>query len=323
MVLSSAFFFMRAQANARRLVISQGDPQGVGPELLLQVAAGGELLRADRVVANPDVLSRLARRLDAPWAEPGWRALQPLLDASMDGPAPTGQVDALARAVDLVLAEPGTALVTAPIDKAAAHQEGFEHAGRTDYLAERCGVDEVVMLMAGDKIRVGLVTAHMPLTQVADALDQDRIVHAGKLLAASLRDHFGVHAPRVGVLGLNPHAGEQGLLGQEEARVIEPAVARLREQAVQGESFVGPLPADSAFFFHLQGSMDGLLAMYHDQGLAPFKLVHFHDGINMTLGLPFVRTSPDHGTAKDIAGRGIVDPSSMIAAVRMARGMAR
>jgi len=322
MVLSSAFFFMRGQPNERCLVVSQGDPQGVGPELLLRLAAEGELLRADRVVANPDVMARLARRLDTPWAEPGWRVLEPLLDASAGGPAPTGQVDALARAVDLVLAAPGTALVTAPIDKAAAREEGLDHPGHTDYLAERCGVDEVVMLMAGDKIRVGLATAHLPLRQVPDALSIDRIVFAGQLLAASLRDCFGVQEPRVGVLGLNPHAGEQGLLGHAEARVIEPAVARLQERAARGASFVGPLPADSAFFFHLQGSMDGLLAMYHDQGLAPFKLVHFHDGINMTLGLPFVRTSPDHGTAKDIAGRGLVDPSSMIAAVRMARGKA-
>jgi 4-hydroxythreonine-4-phosphate dehydrogenase len=311
---------MRDQAHERPLVVSQGDPEGVGPELLLRLAAEGELLRADRVIAHPDGLARLARRLDAPWAEPGWRALEPLVDACVGGPAPTGQVDALARAVDLVLAEPGTALVTAPIDKAAARGEGFAHPGHTDYLAERCGVDEVVMLMAGDKIRVGLATAHLPLRQVPDALSRDRIVFAARLLAASLREHFGVQRPRVGILGLNPHAGEQGLLGLAEARVIEPAVADSREQAGDDASFVGPLPADSAFFFHLQGEMDGLLAMYHDQGLAPFKLLHFHDGINMTLGLPFVRTSPDHGTAKDIAGRGVVDPSSMIAAVRMARG---
>jgi 4-hydroxythreonine-4-phosphate dehydrogenase len=322
MVLSSAFFFMRAQPDERSLVISQGDPEGVGPELLLRLAADKELFRADRVIADPERLGRLAHRLEVPWAEPGWRALQPLLDTSLGGPAPTGQVDALARAVDLVLAEPGTALVTAPIDKAAAREEGFDHPGHTDYLAERCGVDEVVMLMAGDRIRVGLATAHLPLRQVPDALTRERIVFAGQLLATSLREHFGVQRPCVGILGLNPHAGERGLLGLEEARVIEPAVADLKEQAAEGVSFVGPLPADSAFFFHVQKSMDGLLAMYHDQGLGPFKLLHFHDGINMTLGLPFLRTSPDHGTAKDIAGRGVVDPSSMIAAVRMARGKA-
>jgi 4-hydroxythreonine-4-phosphate dehydrogenase len=233
-----------------------------------------------------------------------------------------GQYAALELGVDAVMAAAGRALVTAPIDKAAARAEGLAYTGHTEYLAARAGGVPVAMLMVGPRLRVVLATIHIPLREVPVQLDVAAVCRAGRLLADGLRRHFGVAAPRVGVLGLNPHAGERGLLGDEELRVIAPAMEALRAEHPES-SFEGPLPADTAFFAHGQGRYDGLVAMYHDQGLAPFKLVHFQDGVNMTLGLPYVRTSPDHGTAKDIAGQAVADPSSFAAAVRLARGEAR
>lgn len=301
--------------NSPRLIVTQGDPEGVGPELLLRIAADGVLRPGDRVVADPDVLTRLERALDAPWARAGSAALRPHLV-----PQPGGQVAILTRGVDLVQ-EPGHALVTAPIDKARCHAEGLAFPGHTEYLASRAGVADFAMLMAGPVLRVTLATIHVPLRAVPDLLTPTAIVRAARLLGQALPRHFGVAAPRIGVLGLNPHAGERGLLGDEEQRIIAPALAELHTWA-RGNTcrFLGPLAADSAFALHARGDLDGLVAMYHDQGLAPFKLLHMRDGVNMTLGLPYLRTSPDHGTARDIAGRGVADPSSMLAAIRLARG---
>jgi 4-hydroxythreonine-4-phosphate dehydrogenase len=318
-----------------QLVITSGDPAGIGPELLLRVAAAGLLHGDDRVVAGAGHLRSLAAALESEpsagggrWIATGLERILPLLEPGLDDRL--GQVAALERGVDLVLAERDPkrrpALVTAPIDKMVASSEGLRHPGHTEYLAERGGVDDFAMLMAGAKIKVALATIHLPLKEVADRLDVAAIVRAGSLLARSLAEDFGVARPRVGVLGLNPHAGERGLLGDEEQRVIGPAIARLQAWAHElglDASFHGPLSADTAFHHHVVGQLDGLVAMYHDQGLGPFKLAHFDDGVNVTLGLPFVRTSPDHGTAKDIAGRGIANPASMIAAIELARAMLR
>lgn len=318
----------RAHDPVTRLVITQGDPLGIGPELLLRVASEGVLHAEDIVVADRRRLHELAAELATAWAKPGFARIEPLLDrlVAADG---LGQFAALERGVDLVLAEPELArrpaLVTAPIDKAVASREGLRHPGHTEYLAERAGVQDYAMLMAGPTIRVVLATIHMPLREVPKQLDEHAIVRAGSLLAVALQRDFGLATPRIGVLGLNPHAGEGGLLGDEEQRVIGPAIDRLRAWAAERSlavEFGGPLPADTAFHQHRVGELDGVVAMYHDQGLGPFKLAHFHDGVNVTLGLPFVRTSPDHGTAKDIAGRGIADPSSLIAAIELARTMA-
>lgn len=311
-----------------QLVITSGDPAGIGPELLLRVAAAGVLHSDDRVVVGAGHLRELAAALDTEWAAAGLAQLLPRLEPGLDDHL--GQYAALQRGVDLVLAEPDLArrpaLVTAPIDKAVASREGLRHPGHTEYLAERAGVVDFAMLMAGSTIKVALATIHLPLREVAERLDVAAIVRAGSLLARSLAEDFGVARPRVGVLGLNPHAGERGLLGDEEQRVITPAISRLHEWASASgldASFHGPLPADTAFHHHVVGQLDGLVAMYHDQGLGPFKLAHFDDGVNVTLGLPFVRTSPDHGTAKDIAGRGIANPTSMMRAIELARAMLR
>ncbi|MGH1343492.1 MAG: 4-hydroxythreonine-4-phosphate dehydrogenase PdxA [Nannocystales bacterium] len=297
------------------LVITQGDPRGVGLELLLQLAAEGVFRAADRVIADPAALADRAADVPASWAARGWAALEPLVE----GEAGLRQTDALARGVDAVLESPGSALVTAPIDKKACQDEGFEFPGHTEYLAHRAGDCEVAMLMAGPELRVVLATIHVPLSEVAQRLDAAAVVRAGRLLALGLRARFGVAKPRVAVLGLNPHAGERGMLGHEESTVIAPAIAQLRVMEPYA-SFSDPLPADTAFAAHHQGHYDGVVAMYHDQGLGPFKLLHFHDGVNVTLGLPFVRTSPDHGTALDIAGRGVANPASMRAAIGLARG---
>ncbi|MBA3547890.1 MAG: 4-hydroxythreonine-4-phosphate dehydrogenase PdxA [Nannocystis sp.] len=316
-------------------MVTQGDPAGVGPELLLRLAAEDWLRPGDLVVADPDRLRWLAGEL-GDWAARGLAVIEPLLDHSLvhgplvHGPQRHGQVSALVRGVDLVLEDPqGRALVTAPIDKAGCRDEGFAFPGHTEYLAARAGVDDFAMLMVGPRLRVVLATIHIPLREVPLRLDVASIVRAGKLLARALRTHFGRPRPVIGVLGLNPHAGERGLLGDEEITTVAPAVLALNHWAAEdaaaagyGEPavFRGPLPADTAFAIHADGQLDGVVAMYHDQGLGPFKLLHMRDGVNMTLGLPFIRTSPDHGTARDIAGRGLVDPSSMFAAVALARG---
>jgi 4-hydroxythreonine-4-phosphate dehydrogenase len=312
---------MSSQRPTPQLVVTQGGPEGIGPELLLRLGEAGLLRPGDCLVADRVRLQRLAGELGG-WAARGLAAVSPHLLARDD--SPLGQVSALATGVDLVLADPrGRALVTAPIDKARSHAEGLAYPGHTEYLAARAGVDEFAMLMAGPRLRVVLATIHIPLRDVPRRLDAAAIVRAGRLLALALRNHFARSRPIVGVLGLNPHAGEQGLLGDEETTVIAPAIAALTRWAADLELpvvFRGPLPADTAFAQHADGHLDGVVAMYHDQGLAPFKLLHMRDGVNMTLGLPFVRTSPDHGTARDIAGRGVADPSSMFAAVAYARG---
>ncbi len=305
----------------RPIVVTQGDPSGIGPELLLRLAADGHLRPEDRVIADPARLETLARTVPRPWAGPGWRALAPHLDPS----ARPGllQTQALAEGTDQVLRRAGTALVTAPIDKAACQTEGFQFPGHTEYLAHRAGVTDFAMAMVGPRIRVVLVTIHEPLRKVPDLVTTDQVSRVIRLFVRELSGRFGVGRPRVGVLGLNPHAGENGVLGSEDRDVIAPAIAQVARELGKGASLTGPLAADTAFHAHLAGAHDGLVAMYHDQALGPFKVVHFSDGVNVTLGLPFVRTSPDHGTARDLVGTGRADPSSMVAALNLARGPRR
>lgn len=309
--------------SSRRLVITQGDPDGIGPELLLRLGDAGLVHPGDLIVADRSRLVALVDRLGKAWARRGLDALADHLDG--DAPGLT-QVQALARAVDRIqgaLADDlDLGLVTAPIDKARCAAEGFAFPGHTEYLAHRMGARSVAMLMVGPRLRVVPATIHIPLREVPRRLSVDLIYDTGRLLAEALHHLFGIASPRVGVLGLNPHAGEKGLLGDEEVTVIAPAIAALEGWAREsGEParFFGPLAADTAFPLHAGGHYDGVVAMYHDQGLGPFKLMHMHDGVNLTVGLPFVRTSPDHGTARDIAGLGVADPSSMFEAVALAR----
>lgn len=210
------------------------------------------------------------------------------------------------------------ALVTAPVSKAALHGVGFRFPGQTEFLAERCGVTDFAMALTGGGLTVGLVTIHIPLADVSGRLSAGEVARVGRLLVAFLRDGLGLARARLAVAGLNPHAGEGGSIGTEEAAVIEPAVRVLAAECGEAVAVTGPHPPDTVFHRALEGAYDAVLCMYHDQGLIPLKLHAFHSGVNTTLGLPIIRTSPDHGTAFDLAGRGTARADSMIEAIRLA-----
>jgi 4-hydroxythreonine-4-phosphate dehydrogenase len=219
------------------------------------------------------------------------------------------------HAVDMAIAGDIAAVVTAPINKTAMKMAGSKFLGHTEYIAHRTKADDFVMMMAGKQLRVALVTIHMPLKEAAASLSTENIFKTIKITHGALKSRFGLKNPRLAVAGLNPHAGEQGLFGSEENEIILPAV---QKAADSGMDVYGPLPPDTVFYHACKGKYDTVVCMYHDQGLIPFKLLHFADGVNTTLGLPVIRTSVDHGTAYDIAGTGKADSGSMSAAIRMA-----
>jgi 4-hydroxythreonine-4-phosphate dehydrogenase len=201
------------------------------------------------------------------------------------------------------------------------YEIGFNFPGQTEFFAERCGTKDFAMLLTGGKLTVGLVTVHIPLSEVASALRADEIVRVGRLLERFLRRR-GIEKPRIAVAGLNPHAGESGAIGNEEHDIIEPAVRQL-QSGFQSTTIAGPFSPDTIFHHAANGEWDAVLCLYHDQGLIPLKLHAFHEGVNVTLGLPFPRTSPDHGTAFEIAGKNIARPDSLIAAINLAVELAR
>jgi 4-hydroxythreonine-4-phosphate dehydrogenase len=279
--------------------ITAGDPAGVGPELIaaaLEHCLEGVALEVigDASALNPGRPSR----------EGSLRAL-----------------DALEAAARRAMSGELAAVVTGPVSKKNLHEVGFTFPGQTEFFAARAGVENFAMLLTGGPLTVALVTAHVPLREVAPMITTGEIVRVGNLLAAFLR-RGGIAAPRVAVAGLNPHAGEQGDLGDEEERLIAPAIPLLAA-ANPGVSFAGPFSPDTVFWRASQGEFDAVLCMYHDQGLIPLKLLGFHDGVNVTLGLPFVRTSPDHGTAYEIAGTGKARPDSYLSALRLAAELVR
>jgi 4-hydroxythreonine-4-phosphate dehydrogenase len=230
-------------------------------------------------------------------------------------------VDAIRKGVELALAGSAGALVTGPSHKPAIQAAGWEVPGQTELLQQLSGVSEVGMLMCAERTRVGgalrvlLATTHIPLRHLFNHLSEDLLVRQGRLLAHSLERAWKIHDPRIGLCAVNPHAGDGGLFGSDEAEVMDPAIQRLRLEGIDAR---GPLPADTVFHKALQGSLDGVVAPYHDVGMAAFKSVAFGTGVNVTLGLPFIRTSPDHGTAFDIAGTGKADPGSSEEAIRLA-----
>jgi 4-hydroxythreonine-4-phosphate dehydrogenase len=234
------------------------------------------------------------------------------------------QVDYIVAATRAVLAGETAALVTAPISKEWAGKAGFAFPGHTEYLAEAAGVEDFAMMLAGPRLRITLATTHLALRDVAGALSVARISSAIVLTARSLRDGFGIAVPRVAVAALNPHAGEAGRFGDEEERLVRPALVeaqrRLRATGVDAK-LSGPHVPDAVFRQAAQGEFDAVVALYHDQGLIPIKLIHFDEAVNVTLGLPFVRTSPDHGTAYDIAGTGRARPHSFLAALDLAAAL--
>lgn len=294
-----------------RVAITLGDPRGIGPEIVAAVLA--EEIAAELVlVGAEDQIAPLpaARRISTGrWTHGAGEgpAGEALLRARQAGGIAGRAIETAAR---LALAGEVDAIVTAPAHKHALHLAGFPYPGHTEWLAELAGGCDVAMMLASDRLRVVLVTTHIALRDVPTQLTRERIVRTGRTTSAALRDWFGIAAPRLAVCALNPHAGEGGLFGDEEARIVAPAAADL--------GAAGPLPADTVFVRAMRGEFDAVLAPYHDVGMTAIKVASFGEGVNVTLGLPFPRTSPDHGTALDIAGTGRADPSSMRAAVRLA-----
>jgi 4-hydroxythreonine-4-phosphate dehydrogenase len=308
-----------------RLGISLGDPTGIGPVVVVRA-----LERSDcdvLVFGDAGVLARAAEIARVPW--PGRASVEPItrLDLTRVPPgkpseiAGQAQVAYLEAATRAVLAGETSALVTAPISKEWAGRAGFPFPGHTEYLAARAGTREFAMMLAGPRLRVTVVTGHIPFTEIASALSVESIATTALLTARTLRRDFGLPRPRVAVAGLNPHAGEAGKFGDEELRLVVPAVerarARLGAEGIPAE-VSGPHVPDVVFRQAAEGHLDAVVALYHDQGLIPIKLLHFDDAVNVTLGLPFVRTSPDHGTAYDIAGTGRARADSFTAALDLA-----
>jgi 4-hydroxythreonine-4-phosphate dehydrogenase len=277
--------------------ITLGDCAGIGPEIVDLALKSGRL---------PDSAE--------------YKIIGKYPDCSLG--RPTGETAraaaaALEEAVTLARRGELDAVVTGPIHKARMYAAGFKFSGQTEFFAERCGVKNFAMCLTGGKLTVALVTTHIPLSEVPRALRQSEIVRVGLLLADFLRGR-SINAPRIAVAGLNPHAGESGKIGREEIEFIAPAIEEL-----QSAVFSGPLSPDTVFHRAVEGEFDAVLCMYHDQGLIPLKLHAFHSGVNVTLGLPVPRTSPDHGTAFEIAGKGIARPDSMIAAINLAAELAQ
>ncbi|MDP3195771.1 4-hydroxythreonine-4-phosphate dehydrogenase PdxA [Tabrizicola sp.] len=307
------------------VLLTCGDPSGIGPEIAAKAWAAGERFVW---IGDPRHLPLGTKwRAVAEGEAPGDGAMAVLrLDfaglAAPGRPDPAnaaGVVAAITRAVRLVQAGLGSAVCTAPINKKALKDgAGFAFPGHTEFLAHLAGVDRVVMMLACPGLRVVPATIHIPVSEVPAALTEALLEATIRITVAGLIRDFGIAQPRIAVAGLNPHAGEGGAMGWEEERMIRPLLARLK---VEGLNVTGPWPADTMFHAGARNSYDAAVCAYHDQALIPIKTIDFAGGVNVTLGLPFVRTSPDHGTAYDIAGRNLADPSSLIAALAMAREM--
>ena len=312
-------------------IITMGDPAGIGPEIIIKAVIDGQFdALLDQIVVAGDVaiLQRAASVF-------GVKALYQVCDegevlVSIGGRdlrvrpvsnlnpkmIPFGEISADCGRAMLDYIEwackqcrsgQGRAMITAPIQKEAIRAAGCEFPGHTELLAERCGIDKVVMMLGGSRLKVCLVTTHLALRDVPAAVTAEEIDATLRVTDAAFRQHFTTKAPRIAVLALNPHAGEGGMFGDEEQRIIAPAIARSK---AAGMDVSGPHSADTLFHFAAQGEYDAVVCMYHDQGLIPLKLLHFDDGVNVTLGLPIIRTSPDHGTAFDIAGKFSANPAS-------------
>jgi 4-hydroxythreonine-4-phosphate dehydrogenase len=315
------------------LAVSLGDPAGIGAEVIAKSWERREsaALPPFFAVGGIDAVEAVWRGPVETIASPAEaaacfdRAL-PLLQIGDGAPVEPGRpdlagaraaLDALELAVGLARSGAAGALVTGPVSKAQLYAIGFIHPGQTEFVAERCGIaaGNVAMMLAGPTLRTVPVTTHLPLAQVPAALTTELIVAKGRTVLRALRQQFGIARPRLVVAGLNPHAGEDGALGREEIEIIAPAIERLRDEEAE---ISGPEAADSLFHARRRATFDAALCMYHDQALIPLKALHFDEGVNITLGLPIVRTSPDHGTAFGIAGSGRADPNAMIAAIRLA-----
>ncbi|CAN7764941.1 4-hydroxythreonine-4-phosphate dehydrogenase PdxA [Mesorhizobium sp. LjNodule214] len=326
------------------LALSVGDPSGVGPEIAIAAWQAGDSAGVPPfyLLADPALIAARARQIGASVAiaetipEQAARIFHrvlpvvPLDAAQIDRPGrpdkanAAGTIEAIDRAVADCLGGHAAAVVTCPIAKKPLYDAGFRFPGHTEYLAHlatlHTGAEVTpVMLIAGPELRTVPVTIHIPLSEVPKALTTELIVATARITAADLESRFGIARPRLAIAGLNPHAGEGGSMGLEDLRIIRPAVDQLRAEGIDA---FGPLPADTLFHAHARAGYDVALCMYHDQALIPAKALAFDEAVNVTLGLPFIRTSPDHGTAFDIAGQGIARADSLIAALRLARRLA-
>ena len=328
---------------ATPLALTQGDPAGIGPELTLRawLERGERRLPPFAYIGDPGHLAAIAGQLG--WSVPlrscDWgdaaatfaEALPVVPLGSPSGAAPgkpdpataAGTIASIDRAVAAVRTGEAAAVVTNPIAKSVLYSAGFKHPGHTEYLAHlaaKGGVEpRPVMMLWCEDLAVVPITIHEPLRRVPDLLSTALIVETGRIVAAELRSRFGIAAPRLAISGLNPHAGESGTMGHEDETVIAPAIAQLQAEGIDAR---GPYPADTMFHTRARAGYHAALAMYHDQALIPIKTIAFDEGVNVTLGLPFIRTSPDHGTAFDIAGKGIARPDSLCAALKLAARMA-
>jgi 4-hydroxythreonine-4-phosphate dehydrogenase len=315
------------------LALSLGDPCGIGPEIVAKAWASRDVLNLPAFFALGD-----RRGIEAIWSGPivqiddpaeaelvFWHAL-PVLNLENSGAILPGEPNlegaqnalaALELAVGLARSGAASAIVTAPVSKAQLYSIGFTHPGQTEFVAERCGItsDNAVMMLASKSLRVVPITVHIPFGDVPSKLSTDLIIQKAKATIRGLAKDFGIQSPRLAVAGLNPHAGENGKLGREEIDIIRPAIEALNAQGINA---FGPISPDALFTPRAREGYDAALCMYHDQALIPLKALFIDEGVNMTLGLPIIRTSPDHGTAFDLAGQNRADPGAMIAAIEMA-----
>jgi len=280
-----------------KIGITLGDPRGIGREIIQKSLADSTINNLAEFIIYGDS-SNESNLSD--WSdEKAGHACISYLESAVH--------DALEKKID--------AIVTAPISKSALQKAGYSWPGHTEFFAERTNTKKFVMMMASPKLKVTLVTIHVPLKEVSKLLTEEKIIDTVKITYDFLQKWWGIESPRIAVCGLNPHAGEQGVLGDEEIKIIAPAIQKLFSEGYPVE---GPLVPDAVFHQAYEGKYHAVVCMYHDQGLIPFKMLHFRDGVNVTLGLPIIRTSPDHGTGFDIAGKGIADPSSMKEAIKLA-----
>jgi 4-hydroxythreonine-4-phosphate dehydrogenase len=318
-----------------RIAITMGDPAGIGPEIIAKALLTPDIYEVCRplVLGDMGCLEIASRGIGTisiqPISNPSEAAgrqglievipLSDLKDSVRPGrptrDGGTAMVEYVVKAVELAAGQQVSAMVTCPISKELMHQAGYEFEGHTDLLAHLTGTKDYVMMLAGDKLKVSLVTIHCALAEVPRRLSEALIVKTIGITYRSLERDFGIDKPRIAVAALNPHAGESGLFGNEDKKIVGPAVKAARDSGLPVE---GPFPADTVFYHASTGRYDAVVAMYHDQGLIALKLLHFSEAVNISVGLPIIRTSVDHGTAYDIAGKGVADPSSLIAAIKMA-----
>ncbi len=326
------------------LLLTMGDPTGIGPELIIKALLDHSLEQINcpiQIVGDAGVLCRAGQIFGCEGeAEAGPEGLILLhfsdqmlivhpvsaLETSAvhygqpDTACGKAMADYIEYAIARCLDKTAAGIVTCPINKAAINAAGYHFSGHTELLAKRCGVDKVVMMLAGEQLKVCLVTTHLAYRDVPAILSREEILQTIEITASAFRHQFGIEQPRLAVLALNPHASENGLFGDEEERIITPAIEAAQAEGIAAD---GPHSADTLFHFAAKGAYDAVICMYHDQGLIPLKLLHFDDAVNVTLGLPIVRTSVDHGTAYNLAGTGTANTASLVAALKMAEQMAR